>query len=219
VQSRCGSGDPRSTSRAPHPASRIRLAACPNPEAEAILAAREILRHVRTSGRFREAAVLVRSLDLYADTVRRVFTRYDVPFFLDRREPVAHHPLAELTRYALRTVAFGWRQDDWFGALKTGLVPARDEEIDWLENAALKFGWEGQAWKQPLQIPDDSKLSERAERLCQNLVPPFARLADALGAAESSPTGVQLVQSIAKLWSDLRVEQPLAEWAASEIGN
>ena len=50
----------------------------------------------------------------------RVFRRYGIPFFLDRRESVAHHPLAELTRSALRTVAFDWLHDDWFAALKAG---------------------------------------------------------------------------------------------------
>ena len=65
------------------------------------------------------------SLDDYAATLRRVFARYEIPCFLDRREPMTHHPLAELTRYALRTAAFNWRQPDWFGALKTdrGLLP------------------------------------------------------------------------------------------------
>ena len=129
------------------PSSSLRCYACSNPEAEATLAAREIRRFIRVGGRYREAAVLVRSLDGYAETLRRVFARYEIPIFLDRRESVSHHPLAELTRYALRTVAFGWRRGDWFGALKTGLVPANESEIDWLENTALEYGWEGSAWQ------------------------------------------------------------------------
>src|SRR5213079_1268478 len=129
----------------PVPTSDLRLAVCADPEAEATLAAREILGFVRTGGRFRDAAVLVRRLDGYHDVVRRVFLRYGIPFFLDRREPVAHHPLAELTRAALRTIVFNWRRQDWFCALKSGLVPASQSEIDRLENEALARGWEGTA--------------------------------------------------------------------------
>src|SRR5262245_19432160 len=192
----------------------IRLAACPNPEAEAIFAAREILRHVRAGGRYRETAVIVRSLDAYSDTVRRVFTRYDIPFFLDRREPVAHHPLAELTRYALRTVAFGWRQEDWFGALKTGLVPAHNGEIDWLENAALEFGWESTAWLQPLQVSGNAKLSEGVEQLRQKLVPPFAALAQQTAAPLD---GQQLVASLREFWNELEVEKTLDQWSTAGL--
>ena len=63
----------------------------------------------RAGGRFREAAVLLRQMDGYHDHLRRVFTRYEIPFFLDRRRFVAQHPLAELTRSALRAAAFGWQ--------------------------------------------------------------------------------------------------------------
>ena len=105
------------------PQSSISLAACANPEAEAVFAAREILKFVRAGNRFRDCAVLVRKLDGYHQPLAREFRRYGIPFFLDRRESVAHHPLAELTRSALRTVAFDWRHDDWFAALKAGFSP------------------------------------------------------------------------------------------------
>ena len=187
----------------------LALFACANPEAEATLAAREIRRFVRAGGRYREAAVLVRSLEGYADTLRRVFARYDIPIFLDRRESVAHHPLAELTRYALRTVAFGWRHADWFGALKTGLVPVAESEIDWLENVALEHGWEGATWQKPISNPDNAALSEHAERLRQNLIPPFAALAKQTAAPCS---GAQLAAALRELWDSLTIENTLIAW-------
>jgi ATP-dependent helicase/nuclease subunit B len=81
--------------------------------------------------------VVLRTLEGYHDLLRRVFTRYEIPFFIDRRESVAHHPLAELTRLALRITAFGWQREDWLGALKTGLVHGDDDELDQLENESL----------------------------------------------------------------------------------
>jgi ATP-dependent helicase/nuclease subunit B len=108
----------------------LRLALCADREAEVTLAAHEILCYARGGGRYREVTVLVRRLDDYHQLLERVFSRYEIPFFLDRRESVSHHPLAELTRSALRTVAFGWQRDDWFAALKTGLAPPEEVEID-----------------------------------------------------------------------------------------
>ena len=106
-------------------------------------------------GRFRDAAVLVRSLDGYHKPLERAFRRYGIPFFLDRREFVAHHPLAELTRSALRTVTFDWPHDDWFAALKAGFSPVDETEIDRLENEALARGWHGAKWREPVQIADN----------------------------------------------------------------
>ncbi|MBI4660708.1 MAG: PD-(D/E)XK nuclease family protein [Verrucomicrobia bacterium] len=167
-----------------------RVAACLNPEGEAVFAAREILRYVREEGgRFRDCAVLLRSFDDYADVLRRIFHRYEIPFFLDRRESVAHHPLAELTRYALRTVAFGWQHDDWFGALKSGLVGADEAEIDRLENEALARGWRGSLWSQPILIVGAEESSAWLERLRQKIVPPFHQLSKALLPPQATTVG------------------------------
>jgi ATP-dependent helicase/nuclease subunit B len=198
----------------------LRLVGCANPEAEAVFAAREILRFVRDEGgRFRQVAVLVRSLDAYHDALRRVFTRYDIPFFLDRREAVGHHPLAELTRHALRTVAFDWQPDDWFGALKTGLVDDDEATIDLLENTALAKGWKGAAWRKPLPLADESDLADRLERLRRRVIAPFTDLAAALDATGRQPTGTQLAGALRALWQALDVEDQLTAWSNAGISN
>ncbi len=195
-------------------ASALRIAACPNPETEATLAAREIRRHVRDhGGRFRDCAVLLRSFAGYDDLLRRAFTRYGIPIFLDRREPVSHHPLAELTRFALRTVAFDWQTDDWFGALKSGLVYEDAEAIDRLENEALAYGWKGGVWLEPLVVPKEKTPAKDRERLRQRIVAPFKVLAE---ATRSPLSGAQLAAALRELWRTLKVEQKLVAWSVPE---
>ena len=196
--------------------SQISLTVCANPEAEAVFAAREILKFVRAGNRFRDCAVLVRTLENYHQPLTRVFRRYGIPFFLDRRESVAHHPLAELTRSALRTIAFDWQHNDWFASLKAGFAPVDEGAIDRLENAALEFGWRGKKWRAPL--PD-----EFSERLRRNILPPFENFCVQLGQNNFQPTGAQLADALRKLWDDLKVEQILERWTLDEeksaIGN
>ena len=192
-----------------NPQSAISIRACANPEAEAVFAAREILKFVRAGNRFRDCAVLVRNLENYHKPLARVLRRYEIPFFLDRRESVAHHPLAELARSALRLVAFDWRHDDWFAALKAGFCPVEETDIDRLENAALEFGWRGKKWREPL--PD-----EFSERLRQKILPPFENFSAQLGQNKFQPNGAQLADALGELWSDLKVEQTLESWALDD---
>ena len=224
----------------------LRVFVCHDPEAEAVLAAREILAHVRGGGRYRDCAVLVRQLRGYDRVLRRVFTRYEIPYFLDQRESVAHHPLAELTRFALRVAAFGWRREDWFGALKTGLTGVSDREIDWLENLALEHGWEGRAWRESagesskfkvqcsklegaaegaerisnLQFQISESRGEavmtRAEALRARLVGPFARLEDRVGAGVS---GRELAEALREFWGTLGVGAALEKWSVAEVAH
>ena len=186
----------------------LRAVICANPEGEAVLAAREILQFVRAGGRFREAAVLLRSLEGYHDALRRVFSRYGIPFFLDRREPSAHHPLAELTRNALRVLAFDWRHEDWFSALKTGLVSNDEEAIDRLENEALARGWKAESWTTPFPV-DDGKTAD-AEHLRRQWVAPFLRLRENLSSdGQLHPDGPQLAAALRQFWDQLQVQDSL----------
>jgi ATP-dependent helicase/nuclease subunit B len=195
-----------------HELSALRIVACPNPDGEAALAAREILKFVRAGNRFRECAVLLRDLEGYHKTLSRVFRRYAIPFFLDRRESVAHHPLAELTRNALRVVAFDWQHEDLFAALKTGFCPVPESAIDWLENESLARGWRGKRWRDPIQIAGDSAIEQRLELLRQKIVPPFESFHAGIAESKFRPDGKQLVELLRRLWKDLCVEQTLEDW-------
>jgi ATP-dependent helicase/nuclease subunit B len=194
----------------------LSLSLCANPEAEATLAAREILRHAQAGGRYREITVLVRQLESYHQPIQRVFSRYGIPYFVDRRESVSHHPLAELTRSALRTVAGHWPHDDWFAALKTGLVPAREQEIDRLENEALARGWKGAIWLKPITVTREPELTAWLAGLHRRLLPPFHRLTLALATRQNKPTGPELAQALRSFWQQLDIEGQLESWAAAD---
>lgn len=204
----------------------LRVVACADRDAEVTQAAREILGFVRTGARYRDVSVVVRKLDLYHQAIQRIFLRYQIPFFLDRRESVSHHPLAELTRSALRALAFGWQHEDWFAALKSGLVPAADEEIDLLENEALARGWKGRVWHEPIRFREIPKteleqerlhqLENRIEKLRRKIVPPFEKFELALAITNNRPTGPQLAAAVRQLWGVLKIQQRFERWAALE---
>ncbi|HET7624633.1 MAG TPA: PD-(D/E)XK nuclease family protein [Verrucomicrobiae bacterium] len=198
------------------PGNAVRIVACASPEAEVEFAAREIHRYVRErNGRFRDAAILVRSLENYHDAIRRVFARYEIPVFLDRRESVSHHPLAELTRYALRLAAFGWEHEDWFGALKTGLVCDDESAICHLENEALARGWRGKSiWTAPLKFSGNANGESQLERARQKIIPPFEIFHHALSSRDRGITGAQLAGAIRELWKNLKAGQKLDRWSA-----
>jgi ATP-dependent helicase/nuclease subunit B len=201
--------DPEAQSHTANPAPNIQIVTCQNPDAEAAFAAREILKFVRRGNRFRDCALLVRNLDAYHQVIARTFRRHGIPFFLDRRESVAHHPLTELTRSALRLVAFDWQHDDWFAALKAGFSPATETEIDILENNALKSGWRGRHWREPL--PD-----EASERLRKKILPPFEKFYAGISKLKFQPAGAQLAALVRELWRDLKIENALERWTADE---
>ncbi len=197
------------------PESCVHIVKCPNLEAEAVFTARQILKFVRAGGHFREAAVLARSLNGVHDVVQRVFHRFGIPCFTDRRELVAHHPLAELTRGALRTIAFGCGQRDLFVALKSGLIGVAQGELDWFENMALARGWHGESWRGKLACgPRAGQWEmERAEQIRKLALRPIFQLQKKLGPA---PSGLQMAGALRDFWTGLDVEAQLEKWAEED---
>jgi ATP-dependent helicase/nuclease subunit B len=192
--------------------AQVRVVKCANLEAEAIFAAREIRKFIRAGGRYRETAVLVRSFDGSHDVLQRVLHRYGIKSFVDRREAVAHHPLAELTRGALRSIAFGFRHVDLFSAFKSGLIGEAAGEIDWFENMSLARGWMGDAWTRPLAMGKKASPAEqlRAERIHRETLKPIFKLEKDLGA---KPSGAALATALRAFWEGLNVEAQLESWA------
>ncbi|MBD3110283.1 helicase-exonuclease AddAB subunit AddB [Bacillus sp. AGMB 02131] len=116
--------------------------------------AREILKLVREQHyKWRDITVLVRNGNDYADLVKTIFQDYRIPFFIDAKETMLHHPLIELIRSSLETLQTNWRYEPVFRAIKTELLyplkadrVAMRHNVDLLENFVLARGIKGEQW-------------------------------------------------------------------------
>ena len=137
----------------------LRLTAAPHRRAEVETMAREMIRLAREEGcRWREMAVLTGGLEDYRDVLATVLHDFDIPFFLDRKRTLLHHPLVEFLRSALEVVQRNWPWDAVFRCAKTDLLlpplsageerEAWRERVNRLENYVLAFGISGARWHQ-----------------------------------------------------------------------
>ncbi|MBU4533845.1 MAG: helicase-exonuclease AddAB subunit AddB [Eubacteriales bacterium] len=115
--------------------------------AEVEASAREIIHLCRDQGYcFRQISVVLRQPDLYQELIQTVFADHGIPFFVDLKRGVMHHPVVELIRSALDTVLSRWAYDPVFRYLKTDLAPVDRESVDLLENYVLAYGIQGSRW-------------------------------------------------------------------------
>lgn len=126
------------------------LVAAPDRRAEVEAVARKIadLTRVAPQGhalRYRQIGVIVRDLEPYHDLFATVFAAHDIPYFLDRRRGVSHHPLVELVRALLRLLVEDWPIDAAASLLKSGLTPIPRDRADLVENYVLAHGIQGWA--------------------------------------------------------------------------
>ncbi len=120
-----------------------------SPWSEVERAAAELSRLCREEGyRWRDLAVTARSMETYGPLISLIFPRYGVPVFLARMDDVLQKPILALCTAAVDTAAGEYRYEDLFRYLKTGLAGVAAEDVDRLENYALKWELRGSAWTQ-----------------------------------------------------------------------
>ena len=145
----------------------IFLTAAVNTRAEVEGIARKVRRLMRSGGlRARKIMIAVRDVNVYFPLLQRVFEDYQIPFFIDHRHSVMHHPLVELLRSAAEVWQSGWTYDPVFRYLKTGLSPLTRDETDRLENYVLAAGIRGGRWysEEPWKyVPGRNWLEDQAE--------------------------------------------------------
>lgn len=142
------------------PSNDITIYSAVNRRAEVDGAAREIIRLIRDEGlRYRDLQVRVRNMEDYGDLIRTQFMEFDIPFFLDQKRTILHHPLVEFIRSALDVILHNWRFDAVFRCVKTDFLLELDykptkktsrrvsrQEMDELENLVLAYGIQGSRW-------------------------------------------------------------------------
>ena len=166
-----------------------------NMYSEAESAASYILHLLRDKGfRCRDIMVICNDQNVRGSIISRVFQEYGIPLFDDRKRSVLSSPAAAAVTSMLETVVYGMRTADLFKALKTGFLNLDYEEIEQLENYAVKYRIKGTMWERPfvkgaLEYGDDGldALNDIRERA----VEPFLVLKQLCEAAGNTGTFVK----------------------------
>jgi len=126
----------------------ISLTQCQNTWEEVEKGAQKILGLIRDDGfSFKDIVVLTGDIEEYGSIIKRIFTQYQIPFFMDDLRAIGDNHLVEAVIAALETLQNNFRFDDIFGFVKTDFSPISLAECEDLENYVLEFGIRGKQWE------------------------------------------------------------------------
>ncbi len=199
--------------------SDIRLYRAKDEYAEASAAAREVERLCRDEGyRYRDIVIVARDLSDYEKDLSRVFRRFGIPLFIDKKTPLSHEAAALFALSAIRIISRGWRSDSIFGFMKTVFAPVTMEEADELENYCLASGvrpkdWRSkERWTMKPSLKEDEELPEgyidRINSLREKLTVPLQRLEEKIKGRRS---GHDMAAAFYEFLEECRLEEKIAE--------
>lgn len=126
------------------PLERIHLTATGDAQDEIVFVASTIRRLVREKGyRYKDIAIVAGDLEQASHIYERVMDEYEIPVFIDVNACLKANPCAETIRSVLAVLADDFSYDSVFRFLKAGMTDLSFEDIELLENYALKRGVRG----------------------------------------------------------------------------
>ena len=154
-----------------NPSAGITVCEAANMYSEAESAAEFILRLLRDEGyRYRDIVMICNDSRTRSGIISRVFEEYGIPLFHDIKRKIINSAPAVYLVSMLETVLNGYRTGDIFRTLKSGMITLKSdaqdppqapgsgkdvvfpgEEIERLENYALKYRIRGSMWKRPFK--------------------------------------------------------------------
>jgi ATP-dependent helicase/nuclease subunit B len=162
--------------------------------------------------RYRDIAVIVPDISLYAHYLAGALESYRIPYFLDRPQNLQTHPLMELLIAALRAVQSGFEPGSVQMLLKIDSNGLDSLEADILDNYCRAFGVGPRDWfsNTPWNFGDTDKPlfeSARIEALRRKFFAPFESFHKAF---QEPLTAAQGVNAIWRLLESLQVGSQLA---------
>jgi ATP-dependent helicase/nuclease subunit B len=204
----------------------VRIVEASDRRVEAEFAVSQVLAAVQRHDdplRFRDVAIIVRDLEPYHALLSAALDARGIPYFIDRRQPVAHHPLVELIRGVLEIGGDDLPIDPVRRLLRTGFFAIDDDAADVLENHLLatglcgRSGWIGDDWPapprerdpEPRSLKSPMDLVNAARRAFLDGVGPWLERTE----STSPSTGAEWADALGDLLSHLGAEDRIEGWA------
>ncbi len=146
----------------------IRLFLANNQYSEIENVAINIVKLVRQNNyRYRDIAVITKSLDVYSNLVKVIFNKYQIPVFIDEKKDLSQNIIVKYILSILEIFAKNWSYEAVFNYVKTGFLDISKQEIFQLENYCQKWGIKNSKWyKSEWNFKDeDDTNKEQIERI------------------------------------------------------
>lgn len=178
--------------------------------------ASQVKRLISENGyRCRDIAVIERSGGSYEPGIKVSLKKYDVPVFIDKRQPIMTQPLVNFVIAAILIARDGFSVENIMRLLKSGMTGISDDDIAELENYAVMWKINGSRWCEDFKGHPEGFGNEMLEKHAVQLEKinktrkavsvPLSKFRNVMKSAD----GLSAAKAVYELLMDFRVTQNL----------
>lgn len=193
----------------------IELFLAQNPYSEIENVAKNITQIIKNQNmRYKDMAIITKNLEEYASLVRAIFSKYEIPVFIDEKRDVNQNIIIQYVLALLEVLHKNFTLETVFNYLKLGFSEIELDEIFELENYCNKWGIKQNKWKkdfvQESEKQEKKQKVERYNELRKQIIEPLLELKEKINQNKT-------VQNITKCLYIFLQEQKIEEKITRKI--
>ena len=190
----------------------IKLFLARNQYSEVENVAKNISKLIRNNNyKYKEISIITKNIDTYANLVRAIFNKYDIPVFIDEKRSLSQNIFIQYVLSILEIFTKNWSYEAVFNYIKTGFVGIEEDEIFKLENYCIKWGIKQNKWKKEFSIISEENKKEEIERLNEirkQIIEPLLQLKEKI---DENKTATNIAKRLYEFLIEQNIEEKLEQ--------
>ena len=142
----------------------IRVIKCASPYSQSRTIAADILSKVRDENiSYKDVIVLTQDMEGMGENLKRVFTSFGIPVFIDEKRSMQHSAAAGIVSSSLDAAVSGFKRQHVLAFLKSGILGTKPDDISLFENYVRQYKVFDKAFLKPFKYGRDKLGQERFE--------------------------------------------------------
>lgn len=161
--------------------------------------------------RYKDIAIITKNIDEYASLVRAIFSKYNIPVFIDEKREVSQNIVIQYVLALLEVINKNFSSESVFNYLKLGFSEIELDEIFELENYCNKWGIKQNKWKKDfvyeMEKEERKQKIERYNELRKQITEPLLEWKEKIN---QNKTVKNITKSLYELLQEQKIEEKIA---------
>ena len=172
--------------------------------------AKQIIKLVKDEGyRYKDISIITKSTDKYSNLARAIFSKYEIPIFIDEKRDLNQNILIQYVLSILEVFIKNYSYESVFNYLKTGFLEIDENDIFKLEKYCLKYGIKNNKFKKDFIYGINEKNQEEINNLNEirkQVINPLNKLKEKIN---ENKTVKNIIEQIYLFLIEQNIEQKL----------
>ena len=162
--------------------------------------------------RYKDIAIITKNIDMYSSLVRSIFSKYNIPVFIDEKRDLNQNIIVQYLLSILEIFTTNYSREAMFNYIKLGFLDFEEDELFKLENYCIKWGVKRNKWKENFkyELENENKKQdiERLNEIRKEIITPLVELKKNI---DKEKTAINITKQLYEFLQNQNIEEKIVK--------